>query len=161
MKQATDHCTEAGNVFTLITSKNQEKFDTPTPFPVSPFESDFVGADINTLAEFCEANFPEKHECISDDTFAVLDERGIKESSVLLVSWSVWEDEDSKTGEETGEEIEETKVNEGYKSVRVRFPAAGMILIALTVNFYIVELQENDFDQDGVYKWTPNYPKKS
>lgn len=39
----------------------------------------------------------------------------------------------------------------GYKSVRVRFSAVGILLLRLTVNFYLDELDDDDFNRDGVY----------
>jgi hypothetical protein len=63
----------------LIKSRDQTKFSQPSPPPQEDFQSDFIGASIEDIGNWCKAKFPESSERhpISGVNFAILDGRSV------------------------------------------------------------------------------------
>jgi hypothetical protein len=75
--------------WSLVREPNQATFDESTKTPVSAFQSGFIGASFDTLVKFVK-ELPEdkKPRFFTDQTFAVLDERSLKDNTVVLYKYN-------------------------------------------------------------------------
>lgn len=111
------------------------------------FTTSFTSASLDTLGEFC------KNHCSAElTTFAILDERSIHDSTVLLVKWEVWTDyidPNAKTGLDSASNREQ---HEGWQTLRTFF--AGTAKVADGLEYLPVrefKSTKQGFDENGVY----------
>lgn len=127
------------NLWSLVRDREQEKLELPTKRPVENFDTGFLGASIDELGAFFKERYDkesvlwDKPECImSRKTFAVLDERGLRENNILVAHWWFKEDDEDKQPDGSGEIIENDDSNVyEWKTLRVPFFAAAALVGAI------------------------------
>ena len=113
----------------------------------SEFTTSFSSASLDDLGDFCRSHSP-----ANTTTFAILDERSINDSSILLVKWEVWSDyidPNAETGLDDDSNLEE---HEGWQTLRTYFADAAKVMDGLEY-LPVREFTSTDkgFDGNGVY----------
>lgn len=116
--------------------------------PRSEFTTSFESASLDTLGEFCKT-----HSSDNNTTFAVLDERSIKDSTVLLVKWELWDDY-IDTNAETGLDDDSNRQDfAGWQTLRVPFEKAAKMMDGLDyLPVQEFNMSKDGFDENGVYR---------
>ncbi|KAL8949367.1 MAG: hypothetical protein Q9222_004517 [Ikaeria aurantiellina] len=108
LKTANEDSFDTNNIFTLVRSRDQTELPRPTPYPIEggDFTTGFAGASIPELGAFCRSKFPEE-TCpppkISPDAFVIMDERTVRDGTVVLVKWdfhAYWIDPNNPSDED-------------------------------------------------------------
>ncbi len=111
------------------------------------FTTSFTSASLDTLGEFCKT-----HSSADITTFAVLDERSIKDSTVLLVKWELWSDYIDPNAKSGLDDESNRQQYEGWQTLRVPFGNAADVMYGLE---YLPVQEFNStnqgFDENGVY----------
>jgi len=163
IQHAEEHSSEAGNIFCLLESPDQKRVDKPTGPEVSDFKTGFTGWSVEQLGNFCKEKFSWRDNpksqppYISEDIFAVLDERTLRDGTVLLAWYSYWKERIDPDDPNDGDEA--FKHNEGYRTIRsMRNSTADHLHIMpeFEVDWVLEELKPED---DGVWR-SPNWEKE-
>ena len=120
--QAAEQSSKAGNVWTLIRNNAQKSAEKPTEQPVEDFETSFKKASLETLGKFCKDKFSQDNPksqkpYIADEDYAVMDERTLKDDTILLVKYDVWTERIDPN--DPSDEDDKFKQLEGWRSIRV------------------------------------------
>lgn len=132
--------------------RKQAELELPTKRPVEDFDTGFLGASIEELGAFFKQRYDRESTlwdtpiCVmSRKTFAVLDERGLRESNILVAHWWWREDDDDKRTDEIVEN-DDPDVFE-WKTLRVPFFAASGLVGAIDEACY--EIMDDSKEQPG------------
>jgi hypothetical protein len=155
LKHAEEHSFNAGNIFCLIESPDQKRVDKPTEPLVSDFKTGFKGWSTEKLGEFCQEKFDWRNSksqppYISDNNFAVLDERTLRDGTVLLASYCHWQERIDP--EDPSDEDEAFRHFKGFRTVRTERNSAAdhaSTLPEIHFNMVIESLKPQD---DGVWR---------
>jgi hypothetical protein len=140
LKHAEEHSFNAGNIFCLIESPDQKRVDKPTEPLVSDFKTGFKGW----------RNSKSQPPYISDNNFAVLDERTLRDGTVLLASYCHWQERIDP--EDPSDEDEAFRHFKGFRTVRTERNSAAdhaSTLPEIHFNMVIESLKPED---DGVWR---------
>ena len=146
----------SGNAWSLIFAHSQTNFDRPTTYPISDdTATTFTDATFDDLGAFCSEHFdPEKNNQqprpqIVHDGFVVMDERTLKDETVVLVKWEFWRERiDPESLDDSDEAFKDM---ETWADVRLPFREAADTADAVGEDFLVSDmkcyLKEED---DGV-----------
>lgn len=155
LQHAEEQSFDAGNIFCLIQSPDQKCVDKPTQPPVSDFKTGFAGWPIEQLGSFCKEKFDwnnpkSQPPYISDENFAVLDERTLRDGTVLLASYRYWQEridpDDLNDADEAFRHIE------GWRTVRARRNSAPDLVSILPVHDFNQVIEFLKPEDDGVWR---------
>ncbi|KAH6663429.1 hypothetical protein B0J14DRAFT_609449 [Halenospora varia] len=141
--------------WSLLRTRSQAIED-PTEGPVAEFETGFAGASVEELGQYYreryEIEFPE-HPCTWDEySFAILDERSVKDKTMLMVVW--YEAPDFDELPEDDEELRQAWMPTGWKTLRLRFIDAPSVAQSISINAVLL-LEElagpENFREDGTF----------
>ena len=115
--------------------------------PRPEFTTSFSSASLDNLGDFCRSHFP-----AATVTFAILDERSIKDFSILLVKWEVWSDYINPNAETGLDDDTNREEHEGWQTLRTYFADAAKVMDGLKY-LPVREFTSTDkgFDGNGVY----------
>jgi hypothetical protein len=149
------------NLWSLVRDREQGELDLPTKRPVEDFDTGFLGASIAELGALFwerydkESSSWDKPECVmSRKTFAVLDERGLRENNILVAHWWFKEDDEDKRTEEIVEDDDPDVF--GWKTLRVPFFAAAELTGSIDeADFEIIDESKynpgQSMTEDGIF----------
>lgn len=122
-----------------------------TKTPVAAFQTCFKDASFESLARFVQELSAEKRGNAMPDMFAVLDERSVRDKTVIL---SILHS--AMPAEFREEEWDESKVVTTWKEFRVEFIYACYVAAILEVKPYLfideLDLGTAHFDETGVFR---------
>lgn len=160
LQHAEEHTFSAGNIFCLIESPSQKTVDKPTqPSSVQDFETGFHAWSIEDLGKWCKEKFnwnnpKSQPPYISDEEFAVLDNKTLRDGTVLLVKWDVWRE---RIDEDDPSDADEAfRKHRGYRTVRAMMKAAPDLLGALPEIDLSEVIADMKLEDDGVWR-APQY----
>lgn len=156
LERAEQDKTGRGNIFCLIKSPDQKRVDKPTsPGLSEDLKTSFSGWSTEQLGDFCKEKFSQVNPksqppYISDENFAVLDERTLKDGTVLLARYSLWQERiDPNNPSDADDAFRDL---EGWRTVRVKRSAAPeltFILPTIDIDEVVENLKPED---DGVWR---------
>jgi len=143
--------------WSLVRTRDQATLDDPTTAPVSDFSTDFVNASIDDIGTYLKKRYRREFPNIpadwSSESFAILDERSVKDKTLLIVRW--WQvDQSLEELQEMQDEwlIERYKPT-GWHALRVGFKDAPQVgsSIEFSPGVFLVDMQgPENFTEDGV-----------
>ena len=153
---AEEDKTGRGNLFCLIESPDQKRVDKPTsPTASEDLKTGFKGWSTDQLGKFCKEKFDHDNPrsqppYISDENFAVLDERTLKDGTVLLVRYSSWMERINP--DDPSDADDAFRHLEGYRTVRAKRKAAPELMFitpGIDIDEVISHLRPED---NGVWR---------
>lgn len=120
--------------WSLVKNLDQAEFELPTLSPVADFHIEFIGMSVEDVDDHFRDLYQKLFEPrsslleVSSETFAIVDERGLKEKNLLIVHWYFKHDE----GE--GRIADETEV---WRTLRIPFFSATGVAFAMDENDYL------------------------
>jgi len=159
LQHAEKNTFSAGNLFCLIESPSQKRVDKPTEPSVEDFETGFQGWSTEDLGKWCHEKFnwnnpKSQPPYISDEEFAILDDRTLRDGTVLLVKWDVWteriDEDDPSDADEAFRKLR------GYRTVRAMMRAAPDLMQALPETDLSEAIADMKPEDDGVWR-APQY----
>ncbi|KAI9725496.1 MAG: hypothetical protein M1828_003167 [Chrysothrix sp. TS-e1954] len=122
---------ERQNSISLVRNPDQRLFDDPTPVPVEPFHSGFLGYSIEDLGNYVNTHLLKPQGGVTPGTFAVLDERSMDDDTLVVARWT---ERFTDYALDHSEFTDEHKTFEGWKVRRINFHQANPIIGMLTID---------------------------
>lgn len=113
----------------------EQPLEDPTEPPVANFKTSFEGSTIEELGSYFRARyvveFPKAPATWNAYSFGVLDERSVRDKTLLMVAW--WEAEPIDESPDD-EDVQEAWMPTGWKTLRVRFEDAAWLAMCIDIN---------------------------
>jgi len=142
LQHAEEHSSNAGNIFCLIESSEQKRVNKPTAPPVLDFKTGFRSWSTDDLGKFCKEKFDWRNSksqppYIYDSSFAVLDERTLKDGTILLASYTHWQERINP--DDPSDKDEAFRCFQGFRTVRTeRNSAPDNVSVLPEIDFNMV-----------------------
>lgn len=150
--QLADADETVGNLWSLIRNHSQKRADKPSDFPVEEFHTSFEVFSLEDLGAFCREKFgedrnPAGQRPISDQDFAIIDQRSLEDDTVVLVKDDSWVERIDLSDPSTDDY--NLRDMEGLRPYRVEMKEATSIMDGIRY-FHIAQSIP---DEDGVHRF--------